>query len=162
MESVLVLNADFTPLNVTTLQKGVGLVFRGKAEILKESTNPIMSGFKKFARPVIIRLLKFINFRKGSVKLNRKRLFKRDHNSCVYCGSTKKLTIDHIHPKSRGGKNSWENLVTACLPCNLKKGDRTPEEAGMKMKSKPYTPNVISSVFNSELTEIYLDYMKSY
>ena len=64
MESVLVLNADFTPLNVTTLQKGVGLVFRGKAEILKESTDPIMSGFKKFARPVIIRLLKFINFRK--------------------------------------------------------------------------------------------------
>ena len=134
MDKVLVLNSDYTPLNVTTVIRGFILVSKGKAEVLKSSDNPILSGYQTHVRPVIIRLLNFVRYRVRNLKINRNRLFKRDGFECVYCGSKKTLTIDHVLPKSRGGDNSWTNLVTCCSSCNRKKGDKTPEEANMKLR----------------------------
>ena len=133
MEQVLVLNYDYSPLNVTTIQRGFNLVYKGKAEIVKSDVKEIMSSTKKFVRPLIIRLLNYIKFHKRAYRANRTRIYKRDGYECVYCGSKKSLTLDHVIPKSKGGANTWENLVTSCFKCNLKKSARTPEEAKMKL-----------------------------
>ena len=143
MQKVLVLNFDYSPLNVTSLQRGFTLVVNGKAEIIKSDENPISTFTKTYVRPLIIRLLKYINYRSKGIRVNRYRVFKRDNNECVYCGSKKDLTIDHVIPRSKGGKNTWDNLVTCCSKCNLKKSDRTPEEAHMPLRKKPHKPNFV-------------------
>ena len=106
MSNVLVLNSDFSPLNITTLRRGFILVNKGKAEIVKKGDKDIVTTVGNFVRPVIIRLLNYIRYRRTSLKVNRKRIFKRDKSTCQYCGSHKNLTIDHIIPRSRGGKNT--------------------------------------------------------
>jgi CRISPR/Cas system Type II protein with McrA/HNH and RuvC-like nuclease domain len=162
MDKVLVLNADYTPLNVTSLRRGFILVIKGKAEILEKGVEPIITTIGDFVRPVIIRLLNYVRYHTKPLKINRKRLYKRDDNQCVYCGSKKHLTIDHVLPKSRGGDNSWKNLVTCCLSCNLKKGNKTPEEAGMKMISKPYEPSIFSNIVNPQVDIIWGNFKKSF
>lgn len=142
MERVLVLNADYTPLNVTSPYKGFKLVYKGKAEILKCHETFINAGITEFLRPIIIRLLNYVRYRTKGIKVNKPRIFRRDGNECVYCGSTKKLTIDHVLPRCRGGQNTWTNMVTCCAKCNVKKADRTPEEANMTLRKRPYEPNV--------------------
>jgi CRISPR/Cas system Type II protein with McrA/HNH and RuvC-like nuclease domain len=144
MQQVLVLNFDFTPLNVTSLQRGFILVIKGKAEIIEADANPIVTAYKEYVRPLIIRLLRYINYRGNSIRVNRQRVFKRDGHQCVYCGSQKELTIDHVQPRSRGGRNTWTNLVTCCSKCNHKKGNKTPEEANMKLRKKPYEPTFVN------------------
>jgi CRISPR/Cas system Type II protein with McrA/HNH and RuvC-like nuclease domain len=144
MSKVLVLNFDYTPLNVTSLQRGFVLVDKGKAEIVKADETPIITSYKNYVRPIIIRLLKFINFRNRGFRVNRNRIFRRDNHECVYCGSKRDLTIDHVFPRSRGGRNTWTNLTTCCQKCNLKKGDKTPEEARMQLRVKPYDPGYIA------------------
>jgi hypothetical protein len=152
---VLVLNADFQPINVTTFQRGFNLVFKGKAEVLVSDENNTFSLFsKEFGRPTVIRLLNFIYIPKRRVSLSRENIFKRDGFSCVYCGSDNNLTLDHVIPKSRGGKNSWENLVTCCSKCNGKKDDRTPKEAGMNMRVKPHVPSM-DSLFGFDRDELF-------
>jgi len=162
MEKVLVLNSDYTPINVTTVIRGFVLVSKGKAEILKSSDNPIIAGYQTFVRPVIIRLLNYVRYRVKNLKINRNRVFKRDNHQCVYCGSKRSLTIDHVVPKSKGGNNSWANLVTCCSPCNRKKGDKTPEEANMKLQIRPYEPTLFSDVINPSISDIWDDFKKSY
>ncbi len=93
--------------------------------------------------PRVIRLLRFDQPPRHSVRLNRKNLFARDGNRCQYCGKdlpTSQLSFDHVTPRSRGGRTDWGNVVTCCLKCNSKKGDRTPHEAGMKLKNRPAKP----------------------
>jgi CRISPR/Cas system Type II protein with McrA/HNH and RuvC-like nuclease domain len=124
---VLVLNYDYTPLNVTTFRRGFVLVDKGKAEIVKSDESPIVTGYKTYVRPLIIRLLNYIKYHTRTLRANRNRIYKRDNYECVYCGSHRNLTLDHVIPKSRGGKNDWTNLVTSCFKCNLKKADKTPE-----------------------------------
>lgn len=161
MEVVLVLNADYSPLNVTTLHRGFVLVDKGKAEIVKKGKEDIVTTIGNFVRPVIIRLLSFVRFRPVNLRVNRKRIFKRDNNTCGYCGSHKNLTVDHILPKSRGGKNTWENMITCCNRCNSMKDNRTPEEAGMKLSFKPYQPDIFSLVFSEQVEEAWKEYQKS-
>ena len=144
MSKVLVLNFDYTPLNVTSLQRGFVLVDKGKAEVIKSDDSPIYTTYTSYVRPLIIRLLKYINFRGRGFRVNRRGVFRRDKYECVYCGSNKELTIDHVIPRSRGGKNSWTNLVTCCQKCNLKKGNKTPDEARMSLKIKPVEPSYVS------------------
>ncbi len=94
--------------------------------------------------PRIVRLLRFDQPPRHSVRLNRKNVFARDENRCQYCGEPfphSQLSFDHVTPRSRGGTTSWENVVTCCLTCNSQKGDRTPQEAGMRLKSDPSKPN---------------------
>lgn len=138
---VLVLNMDYTPISVTDIFRGFNLVFKGKAEILEHvEDNPIVTSEKTYKRPSVIRLLNYVILPYKRLKPTRENIFKRDGFSCLYCNIKKDLTIDHMRPKSRGGDNSWENLATCCSRCNCKKGDRTPEEANMKMRHKPFKP----------------------
>lgn len=161
MNNVLVLNFDYTPLNVTTIKRGFVLVDKGKAEIVKsDDESPIYSGYKKYVRPLIIRLLKYIKHHTRTLRANRNRIYKRDNYQCVYCGSNKSLTLDHVLPKSRGGKNEWTNLVTSCFKCNLKKSNRTPEEAKMQMRHKPFAPTLVNE--NVTVSKIWNDYQKSF
>lgn len=142
MRSVLVLNADYLPLNVATLSKAFKLLVKRKAElVVSEQGNPIVTDKKNYDRPTVIRLTKYINHPYKKIPLTRQNLFRRDGHTCGYCSSKKDLTVDHILPKSRGGKNSWENLVTCCGACNRRKDDRTPEEANMILKHKVYVPS---------------------
>lgn len=154
--NVLVLNYDFTPLNITTVRRGFVLVNKGKAEIIQSDENPISSGFKNYIRPVIIRLLNYIKYYTKRIAPTRNRIYKRDGNECVYCGSKKQLTIDHIIPKSRGGSNDWTNLATCCFKCNVKKANRTPEEANMRLQKEPYVPQIL--VENSNLLQIWNEF----
>jgi CRISPR/Cas system Type II protein with McrA/HNH and RuvC-like nuclease domain len=160
MNQVLVLNFDYSPLNITTFQRGFNLVYKGKAEIVKSDEKSIFSGLKKAVRPVIIRLLKYITFHSKVYRISRSKIYRRDGHECVYCGSKKTLTLDHVIPKSRGGKNTWENLVTSCFKCNLKKADRTPEEAKMKMSHQPYIPSLMMD--NHTLEGVWNDYQNSF
>jgi 5-methylcytosine-specific restriction endonuclease McrA len=158
MERVLVLNADYTPLNVTSHQRGFNLVFLGKAEVVKSSENPIHNGYQNYVRPLIIRLLKYVKYRVKTLRVNRSRIYRRDGHECAYCGSNKQLTLDHIIPRSRGGDNSWTNLVTCCHKCNLHKADKTPQEANMVLRKKPYEPSMFSDVINNTVDKIWEEY----
>lgn len=160
MSNVLVLNYDYTPLNVTSTRRGFILVDKGKAEIIKSDENPIYAGYNMYVRPLIIRLLSYIKFNRKTTRVNRARIYKRDNYECVYCESKKQLTLDHVVPKSRGGGNEWTNLVTSCFKCNLKKGNRTPEEANMVMKKKPYVPSMMNE--NAALNKAWDEYQKSF
>jgi CRISPR/Cas system Type II protein with McrA/HNH and RuvC-like nuclease domain len=160
MSVVLVLNYDYTPLNTTSWNRGFTLVHTGKAEIIKSDKDPIISGYKTYVRPLIIRLLNYIRYHIKTLKVNRNRIFKRDNHQCVYCGAKRDLTLDHVIPKSRGGKNDWFNLVTSCSKCNLKKANRTPEEAKMNMIQKPYAPTVINE--NKTLHSVWNEYKESF
>jgi CRISPR/Cas system Type II protein with McrA/HNH and RuvC-like nuclease domain len=160
MSEVLVLNYDYTPLNITSTKRGFILVDKGKAEIIKSDESPLVTGYKKYTRPLIIRLLNYIKFRMKGIRVNRNRIFKRDGNECVYCGSKKDLTLDHVIPKSRGGGNTWTNLVTSCFKCNVKKSNRTPDEANMVMRSIPYIPSLMNE--NKVLNQIWDDFKQSF
>jgi hypothetical protein len=159
---VLVLNSDFSPINVTSLHRGFTLVYKGKAEVLKSSDEPIICGVKKYLKPLIIRLLNYVSFQKRRIRVNRHRIMKRDNYSCVYCGSKKDLTIDHVIPKSKGGQNTWNNLVTCCSPCNLKKGDKSLNEINMRMIKKPTEPTIFSDSMGQYLQKVWVDYQKEF
>jgi 5-methylcytosine-specific restriction endonuclease McrA len=87
---------------------------------------------------------------------------KRDNYSCVYCGSKKDLTIDHVIPKSKGGQNTWNNLVTCCSPCNLKKGDKSLNDINMRMIKKPTEPTIFSDSMGQYLQKVWTDYQKEF
>ena len=141
---VLVLNLDYSPLSVCTVQRAFLLVFLEKAELLNEAADAFIHSISQaYPMPAVIRLKKYINLPYRGVVLNRNNIFKRDNFTCQYCGTTKDLTLDHLIPKAKGGKSSWYNLVTACKRCNARKGDFTPEEVGMSIKRKPYKPSYI-------------------
>jgi 5-methylcytosine-specific restriction endonuclease McrA len=93
--------------------------------------------------PAVVRLQRYVNVPYRGVELSRMNIFKRDNHSCQYCGSQRDLSIDHVIPRSRGGGSSWKNLVTACKPCNAKKGDYTPEEADMPLMQNPFKPSYL-------------------
>ena len=162
MDKVLVLNADYSPLNVTTLHRGFNLVFTGKAEIVKSSDNLIVTDKKSYERPVIIRLLNYVRYVYRRLRVNRHKIYKRDGHKCVYCGNSKQLTIDHLIPKSKGGKNTWENLVTCCSRCNVKKGDKTIDQAGLKLLKKPYEPDIFIEAMNTTLEKVWIEYKNSF
>jgi 5-methylcytosine-specific restriction endonuclease McrA len=138
---VLVLNASYEPLNVCSVRRAHVLVFKGKAEVLEEHATPLHSATDTFARPHVIRLVQYVRVpRAAQRKISRRALFARDDWSCVYCGTSGgRLTLDHVVPRSRGGDSVWENVVTACAPCNLRKGDRLPE-ASMTIRRLPRPP----------------------
>ncbi len=127
------------------MRKAIVLILLGKAELIADKKKKkIHTVSKTFPWPSVIRLNDYVKIPYKKIILTRKNILKRDNHRCAYCGrGDLPLTIDHVIPKSKGGDDSWENLVAACLPCNNKKGDRTPEEAGMRLRIKPYAPNHI-------------------
>jgi 5-methylcytosine-specific restriction endonuclease McrA len=139
--NVLVLNQDYQPLSICSVQRSVKLLFLDKAEMLHEAPDRVIRTVDdEFAYPSVIRLRRYIRIPYSRIVLTRRNIMKRDRHTCQYCGLKSDLTLDHVHPKSRGGKDTWENLVTACNKCNVKKGNRTPDEAKMPLKTDPYRP----------------------
>ncbi len=142
--NVLVLNQDYQPLSVCDVRKSMLLLLLEKAEMLHDlPTRKIRTIRTEFDYPSVIRLRRYARIPYKTIVLSRKNILKRDNNRCLYCGSRERLTIDHVIPRSRGGDDSWENLVSACTDCNHKKGNRTPREAGMNLLGKPFRPNHI-------------------
>ena len=133
MQQVLVLNASYEPLNVTTVRRASVLVFKGKAELIEQLDRPLTSATTAYPWPHVIRLVRYVRVpRAVQRKISRRALFARDGWRCVYCGTSGgRLTLDHVVPRSRGGESVWENVVTSCAPCNLRKGDRLLDEVRM-------------------------------
>ncbi len=136
--TVLVLNQNWEVLAVARVPRALALIDRGKAEILEHGVMPIITPSCSLQRPAVIRLVNFVKRPWPHVRYGRQNVFKRDLYTCQYCGSRpKQLTIDHVVPVSRGGRDRWDNVVTSCRPCNHRKGARTPEEARMQLRRKP-------------------------
>jgi len=153
MTSVLVLNATYEPLNVVSLRRAVVLLLKDKAEILEAADQEIRSAGYSLPRPLVIRLVYYVRVpRRVNVPVSRRTVLMRDRYTCQYCGaqpSKANLTVDHVIPKVRGGSSSWENVVCACKPCNLRKGAKTPDEANMHLRSEPGPPRYVALVWLS-------------
>jgi 5-methylcytosine-specific restriction endonuclease McrA len=139
MGKVLVLNASFEPLNITSWRRAVVLLIKGKAEQLEHNCRYI---YADFPLPSVIRLRQYVRVPYKEIPLTRRNILERDRQTCQYCNHRgDQLTLDHVIPRSRGGGESWENLVAACVRCNVKKGSRTPKEAGMALLTQPRRPH---------------------
>ena len=139
MGQTLVLNASYEPLNINSWRRAITLMLKGKAESLEEDTSQDIHRGRKL--PTVIRLRYYVKVPYREVSLTRKNILLRDNSSCQYCNyKGSELSIDHVLPRSRGGSDNWENVTTACLRCNVQKGNRTPEEANMTLKRQPYRP----------------------
>lgn len=127
-QTVLVLNASYEPLHFTNWKRAVILFLKQKAQVLSKT---------------VIRLLNYVKIPVSRImreKPSRNMIYKRDDHKCQYCGSTRDLTIDHVIPRSKGGKDTWDNLVAACVVCNTKKGDKLLEHTDMRLSKKPKAP----------------------
>ena len=141
---VLVLNLDFNPISICTIQRAFLLVYFEKAELISNSNGAMLRTVdKSYPMPSVIKLRNYVNIPYKNVVLTRQNVFKRDGFECQYCGTRNDLTLDHIVPKAKGGKSTWMNLITACKECNARKGDYTPEEIGFSLKNSPYKPSYI-------------------
>ncbi len=142
MQHVLVLNASYEPLNVCSVRRAHVLVYKGKAEVVEKLDRPLHSASDTYPWPHVIRLVTYVRVpRTAKRKISRRALFARDEWRCVYCGTSGvRLTLDHVVPRSRGGDSVWENVVTSCAPCNLRKGNRLLEEAAMVLRKTPRPP----------------------
>lgn len=143
MEWTLLLNSSFEPLRVVPWKKAILMVMLGKVEVVEEYERVIRGICFTIHLPAVIRLNRFISRRTPLVKFSRQNLYVRDRRVCQYCGTPfehKELTYDHVIPRSKGGQTEWTNVVTCCSACNVKKGGRTPEEAGMALIRKPKVP----------------------
>lgn len=144
-QQVLILNQSYEPLSVCNVKKAVVMVYLGKAEIIEMGAYAIRSIQHSIPQPVVVRLWRFIRSPGKRIILSRKNVIKRDRFQCQYCaGVNIPMTVDHVIPKTQGGKDRWDNLVAACIPCNTKKGNRTPERAGMPLLRKPKKPNPLT------------------
>ena len=142
---VLVLNQDFSPLTICSVQRAFMLIFLGKADLIAKVENQeLRSITQTFPFPSIVKINKYVHIPYKGVVLSRHNIFKRDGGKCQYCGTTKDLTLDHVIPRSKGGKTTWTNLVTACKKCNSMKGDLSLTKAGMDLKKKPTKPSYLS------------------
>jgi 5-methylcytosine-specific restriction endonuclease McrA len=158
-EPVLVLNANYEPLNVCTTKRAVGLMMTGKAELLLNGRGVIRTASSSFPRPSIVRLSYMVHRPRPKVKLTKREIFRRDNYTCQYCGKkTTKLTIDHVMPRHRGGEHSWSNLVAACPACNRRKGGRTPQEANMVLRTPPIEPNASAEYLFGYLLDSYSEW----
>ncbi len=138
---VLVLNANYEPLNVCNMRRAIGLMMTGKASMVLDGRGEIRSVSNSFACPSIIRLQRMIRRPRPRVKLTKNEVFRRDNHTCQYCGRhTPDPTIDHVVPRRLGGAHAWENLVTACSTCNHRKGGRTIGSASMALLRRPKVP----------------------
>jgi 5-methylcytosine-specific restriction endonuclease McrA len=142
---VLVLSSTYQPLYTCGVEKAIRLMYLGKAVSVKDSDEVVRSPSVVLRIPMAIRLLVkavFVRYYE-SMRPTRQAIFRRDGHLCQYCGSKQNLTLDHVMPRARGGKDTWENLVTACVTCNNKKGDRRPEECHMTLAKAPKAPRAL-------------------
>jgi 5-methylcytosine-specific restriction endonuclease McrA len=143
---VLILNGNYEPLAVCNVQKAIILLYLDKAELVSSlQGKAVHSTSSSMPFPSVVRLSSYVRVPFKKVILSRKNILRRDGHRCMYCGASSiSLTVDHIIPKSRGGEDSWENLVSACLRCNNRKGSQTPDEAEMPLLRRPIRPNHVT------------------
>jgi 5-methylcytosine-specific restriction endonuclease McrA len=168
----LALNASFEPLTILPIRRALRLVIDQKAEILEVDESRIFhSERREMACPIVIRLARFVHVpRKFRRQVTNTFLFARDHYRCQYCGRHRSqlrgrefLTRDHIIPMSRGGGNTWQNVVTACSPCNNRKGSNLPDEVGMHALHLPLEPNYVELVWAvRRITPVQAKYIKMF
>ncbi len=140
-EPVLVLNANFEPINVCNTRRAVGLILSGKANLVMNGRGYIQTVQVSIPRPSVIRLDQMIHRPRFHVKLTRREVFRRDNYTCQYCGRhIGDLTVDHVLPKHMGGEHIWTNVVAACPSCNHRKGGRKMEDVHMKLLHPPKEP----------------------
>ena len=154
-EPVLVLNANFQPINVTSTYRAINMMLAEKATLILNGRGVIHSVSQSFPLPSVIRLKRMVKRPRPVVKFNRKEIFRRDNYTCQYCGrQSSNLTIDHVVPRHLGGETQWDNVVTACSRCNHLKGGLTPEQSGMYPRKTPNNPpNSATYLFGKHLNE---------
>jgi 5-methylcytosine-specific restriction endonuclease McrA len=150
MGHALVLNASFEPLHIVSWQRALQLLFQGKVEVIEESEQEVRTVRLTIRVPAVLRLLTYVPLtqKKQVIRFSRLNVFIRDEYTCQYCGSKfpkTQLTLDHVLPVVQGGGKSWENIVTACKPCNQRKGGRTPAQSQMHLIRKPKRPDWLPS-----------------
>lgn len=160
MEQTLVLNVTYEPVKIVNWQRAMTLWAQNKVEIVAEHETEVRAVRFSFRLPSVVRLLKYVRIRggRGAAPFTRANIFRRDDFRCQYCAEPFKgedLTFDHVIPAARGGRKVWENIVSSCVPCNRKKSDRTPEEAGMPLRKQPRQPHA------SPLYKVSLGYRKT-
>lgn len=161
---VLVLNASYEPINVCTVRRAAVLVLKERAEIVERSEWALRAESLTLPRPVVIRLVTYVRIPRGAHrrKITRRAVFARDRWTCQYCGSRRtNLTVDHVIPRSKGGGSTWDNIVTCCAPCNRRKGDRLPRQAGMhpRRRPKPPSPAVFVHVATPKIPQVWEQYL---
>lgn len=140
-EPVLILNANFEPIHVTTTRRAVGLIVSGKADLVLNGRGLIHTVSTTYPRPSIIRLARMVKRPRLMVRLSKREILRRDNFTCQYCGQySAQLTIDHVLPRRLGGEHSWENLVAACPSCNHRKGGHNLDEVNMRLLRRPNEP----------------------
>lgn len=171
---VLLLNGStWEPLDIISIPRAINLILAGKATVVEESGRFLRTVREKFSVPSVIALRRYINVPRRQAPWSRKGVLARDGHTCIYCGiqpgnilqgkvlSKSDMTVDHILPKSRGGKDTWSNTACACPRCNHKKGNRLPHEAGMRMRWEPRRPRtnyvVIEWGDEQEMWKRYID-----
>jgi 5-methylcytosine-specific restriction endonuclease McrA len=164
-QSALVLNRNWAPIQTTTVKEAISLVAKGSALVIEPETfrthdlrswndvsrakariegAVIRSARLALVAPEVIVLTAYAGQGERAVVFSRRNLFKRDHYTCQYCGAQpgpQELTIDHVLPRSKGGYSAWENCVLACVACNARKANRTPEQAGLGLRRTPRKPS---------------------
>ncbi len=157
--AVLVLNRHYQPVHVTSVRRAFSLLYQGVAraidqeyrlyefadwaELSAANHDAIATTSRRIRVPRVVVLSAYQYLPKGRVRFSRLNIYARDHDTCQYCGRNlprSELNLDHVLPRSQGGKTSWENVVCSCVECNLKKGGRTPEQAQMELQKKPARP----------------------
>jgi 5-methylcytosine-specific restriction endonuclease McrA len=140
---VLVLNATYEPINVCTVRRAVVLLLKDKAEVIEHGDWELHAATTTMTRPVVIRLVSYVRIPRDTHrrKITRRAVFARDDWTCQYCGARSNLTVDHVVPRSKGGTSSWDNIVASCAPCNRRKGNASPRQAGMSLTRPPGTPS---------------------
>jgi 5-methylcytosine-specific restriction endonuclease McrA len=165
VDRTLLLNTTFEPLAIVSWRKAVTLLFLDKVEVISEYDREIKSVSTCIRLPSVIRLLHFVRNNRLNVRFSRRNVFLRDDYTCQYCGDRfepRHLTCDHIMPKSRGGITEWTNIVTSCVYCNLKKGDKLPQEADMHPRKKPTRPSGFHVLMLNLGVNVLPDYWKEY
>jgi 5-methylcytosine-specific restriction endonuclease McrA len=143
-KQTLLLNADYTPLKAISWQRAVCLWYSDKVDIVEEYDETIRSVSLAMQCPAVVRLNKYVSGVQRKARYSKMAVLSRDHFKCLYCGvqpGTDQLNIDHVVPRSRGGTSTWWNTVASCVPCNSRKGDRTPHEAKMVLAYEPFKPD---------------------
>lgn len=140
---VLILNQSYEPISVCSAKKALMLMFLTKAELVEQRSSQVVRTVRNnYPFPSVIRLCAYLRVPFRKIELSRKNILRRDGMRCQYCGTQHPpLTVDHVIPRSRGGNDTWENLTAACIRCNNRKGNRTPEEAGMRLQLPPKKPH---------------------
>jgi 5-methylcytosine-specific restriction endonuclease McrA len=154
-KQVLVLNAGYEPLSLISVRRAIVLLLREKAELIEATQQMLNSANHVIPVPLVIRLVHYVKLPHRRVPATRAAVMLRDAFTCQYCAEApgrNYLTVDHVIPRSRGGKHGWENLVTACKRCNQKKGSSTPDEAMMTLVRKPFEPSYVALVLLSNPT----------